>query len=237
MESVTRVSGRRLRMVSLAFACCAAVASCAQAPPARPASAGASSSQPQLLHRPRYRVQPGDVIGLVFPIGADFNQTLTVAPDGYVTLRGVGDFYAAGKSLPELRQALVQAYSTILHDPIINVDLKDFQKPFFIVNGEVAHPGKFDLRESITVTEAIAIAGGATEGAKSSQVLLFRKMPGGAMVEVRKLDLKKMLKKGNLTEDVVLQPGDFIFVPQTAISKIERFLPTSSLGVYGTAMP
>lgn len=192
---------------------------------------------PQLQERPRYRIEAGDVIDLSFPIAADFNQTVTVAPDGYVSLKGVGDFYAAGKSLPELRQALVTVYSGILHNPIVNVDLKDFQKPFFIVNGQVAHPGKFDLRENITVMEALAIAGGATENAKSSQVLLFRRLPGGTMVEVRKLDMKKMLKKGDLTEDVTLQPGDLIFVPQTAISKIERFLPTSSMGMYSTAVP
>lgn len=192
---------------------------------------------PQLQERPRYRVQSGDVVDLQFPLQSDFNQTLTVAPDGFVSLRGVGDFYMQGKTLPELRDALVTAYSGILHNPIVNVDLKDFQKPFFIVNGEVAHPGKFDLRENVTVEEALAIAGGTTQSAKSSQVLLFRHLPGGTMVEVRKLDLKKMLKKGNLTEDVMLQPGDLVFVPQSAISKIERFLPTSSLGVYSSGLP
>lgn len=196
-------------------------------------SVPAGRAMPQLLQRPRYRIEPGDVLALTFPLSTAFNQTLTVAPDGYVGLRGVGDFYAADKTLPQLRQALVTAYSGILHDPIISVDLKDFQKPFFIVNGEVAHPGKFDLRENLTVTEALAIAGGLTQNAKSSQVLLFRRLPGGTMVEVRKLNLKKMLKKGNLTEDVMLEPGDLIFVPQSAISKIDRYLPTSSLGVYG----
>lgn len=207
----------------------------AQQPAARPVAANipAGKAAPQLQQRPRYRIEPGDVLDITFPLSTNFNQTLTVAPDGYVGLRGVGDFYAEGKSLPELRQALATAYSGILHDPIINVDLKDFQKPFFIVNGEVAHPGKFDLRENLTVTEALAIAGGVTQSAKSSQVLLFRPLPGGAMVEVRKLNLKRMLKKGDLTEDLMLQPGDMVFVPQTAISKIERFLPTSSLGVYG----
>lgn len=211
----------------------------AQQPEKQPVSeqVAPGKAAPQLLSRPRYRIEPGDVIDLAFPIAADFNQTVTVAPDGYVALRGVGDFYAEGKSLPELRDALVKAYSGILHNPIVNVDLKDFQKPFFIVNGEVAHPGKFDLREDITVTEALAIAGGATQNAKSSQVLLFRRLPGGTMVEVRKLDLKKMMKKGDLTEDVMLQPGDLIFVPQTALSKIERFLPTSSMGMYSTAIP
>lgn len=197
----------------------------------------AGRAAPRLEQRPRYHIEPGDQIQLTFPIAVDFNQTVTVAPDGYVALRGVGDFYAADKTLPELRQALVTAYSGILHDPIVNVDLKDFQKPSFIVNGEVAHPGRFDLRENTTVTEALAIAGGATENAKSSQVLLFRRLPGGTMVEVRKLDLKKMLKKGDLTEDVMLQPGDLVFVPQTAISKIERFLSISAMGMYGTGIP
>ncbi len=207
----------------------------AQQPATQPVSAQVTAGKPlpQLEQRPRYHIESGDVIELSFPIAGDFNQTVTVAPDGYVALRGVGDFYAAGKSLPELRQALVTAYSGILHNPIVNVDLKDFQRPFFVVNGEVAHPGKFDLRENITVTEALAIAGGATDKAKSSQVLLFRRLPGGTMVEARKLDLKKMLKKGDLTEDMTLQPGDLIFVPQTALSKIERFLPTSSMGLYG----
>lgn len=197
----------------------------------------AGKAAPRLQERPRYRIEPGDEIQLSFPIAADFNQTVTVAPDGYVALRGVGDFYVADKSLPELRQALVTAYSSILHDPIVNVDLKDYQKPYFIVNGQVAHPGKFDLRENTTVTEALAIAGGANDNAKSSQVLLFRRLPGGTMVEVRKLDMKKMLKKGDLTEDVMLRPGDLIFVPQNAISKIERFLSIPAMGMYATGIP
>lgn len=207
----------------------------AQQPAAQPVSAHPDG--PSLEQRPRYHVEPGDTIELNFPLQTDFNQTLTVAPDGYVSLKGVGDFYAEGKSLPELHQALANAYAGILHNPIVNVDLKDYQRPFFIVNGQVEHPGKFDLRENITVTEALAIAGGANQNAKSSQVLLFRHMPGGALVEVRKLDMKKMYKKGDLTEDVPLQPGDLIFVPQTAISKIERFLPTSQLGLYSAGMP
>jgi hypothetical protein len=49
-----------------------------------------------------------------------------------------------------------------LHNPIINVVLKDFEKPYFIAGGQVAHPGKFDLRDDTTLTEAIAIAGGFT---------------------------------------------------------------------------
>ncbi|HUA98738.1 MAG TPA: polysaccharide biosynthesis/export family protein [Terracidiphilus sp.] len=193
---------------------------------------------PVLEQRPRYHIEPGDVLEVGFPISPEFDQTVTVAPDGYVSLRGAGDVHVAGNSLPEVRQAVYVAYARILNNPVVNVDLKDFQRPYFTVSGEVGHPGKFDLLgQNVTVAEALAMAGGTTINAKSSQVLLFRRLPGGSMVEVRKLDLKKMLKKGDLREDPQLQAGDLVYVPRNAFSTIGRFLPTSSLGVYATPMP
>jgi polysaccharide biosynthesis/export protein len=194
-------------------------------------------ADPALQQRPRYLIESGDTVTLSFPLSPEFDQTVTVAPDGYIALRAVGDISVAGKNMPELREALKTAYSGILHDPIINVDLKDFQKPFFTVTGEVGHPGKFDLRGNTSVAEGLAIAGGTTQSAKSSQVLLFRRLPGGSMVEVRKLDIHHMMKKGDMREDAYLQPGDLLFVPKTALSTIERFLPTSSMGLYTAGIP
>jgi protein involved in polysaccharide export with SLBB domain len=191
-----------------------------------------STTGPTLQQRPRYRIEPADVLDLGFPLSPEFNQTVTVAPDGYISLRSVGDMAVSGKSIPELRKALKQAYSGILHDPVVSVDLRDFQKPFFIVGGQVGHPGKYELREDITVSEALAIAGGTTPNAKESHVLLFRKLPGGSMTEVRKLNFKKMMKQQGLQEDVRLEPGDMLYVPQNASSKIARFIPTSSVGMY-----
>ncbi len=181
--------------------------------------------------RPRYRVAPGDVLDLNFPFSPEFNQTVTVQPDGFVTLRNVGEFYVQGKTTPELAADLHQAYGKILHDPVITVDLKDFQKPFFIAGGEVGHPGKYDLREDTTASEAIAIAGGFTDSSKHSQVLLFRRLDDNS-VEVKKLNLKKMLNSADLKEDVYLRPGDMLYVPKNRISKIKRFLPTEALSLY-----
>jgi len=109
--------------------------------------------------------------------------------------------------------------------------LKDFQKPFFIAGGEVGHPGKYDLREDTTTVAAIAIAGGFTPSSKHSQVLLFRRVSDNT-VEVKRLDLKKMLKTANLQEDLFLRPGDMLFVPKNTISKINRFIPTEALSLY-----
>ena len=180
----------------------------------------------------RYRLQISDVIQLDFPLTPEFAQTVTVQPDGFITLRNVGDVKVVGQTLPELTQTLRRAYRKVLHDPIINVDLKDFQRPYFIASGFVARPGKYDLREDTTVTEALAIAGGLSPGAKHSQILLFHKVSDN-WAAVKKLDVKHMLREGNLSEDVHLQPGDMLYVPQNAISKIRPFVPLPSVGIYG----
>jgi polysaccharide biosynthesis/export protein len=201
---------------------------------ARPSADGTGDrgQAPQLQHRNRrYQLHSADVLELNFPFTPEFNQTVTVQPDGYVTLRGVDSIRVEGQTLPELNDSLRAVYGKILHDPVINVELKDFEKPFFIVGGEVGRPGKFDLRGETTATEAVAIAGGLRDSAKHSEVVLFHRVPDG-WVQVKKLNMKKMLKDANLNEDAYLQPGDFLYVPKNAMSKISRFIPTSSLGLY-----
>jgi polysaccharide export outer membrane protein len=184
---------------------------------------------PELQRRnPRYDLSKGDIFDLTFPFTPEFNQTVTVQPDGYITLTSMGDLYVAGKTVPELRELLQTAYAKILHDPVINVVLKDFEKPYFIAGGEVSHPGKFDLRDDTTLTEAIAIAGGFTESSKHSQVLLFRRVSND-WAEVKVLNVKKMFQAGNLTEDLHLQPGDMFFVPQNTISKIKKWIPYTAV--------
>ena len=74
-------------------------------------------------------------------------------------------------------------------------------------------------------TEAVAIAGGFTEKAKHSEVLIFRKVPGGWQAGKR-LDVKHMLANADLGEDIHLQPGDLIYVPKNKLSKIKEFIPT-----------
>ena len=195
-------------------------------------SSRAEAPPPSLARRnPRYQLCRGDVLELDFPFSPEFNQTPTIQPDGYITLRGVGDLYVQGQTVPELTQALRTAYGKILRDPVITVALKDFDKPYFIVSGQVGHPGKFELRGETTVTQALAIAGGFNDNAKHSQVLLFRQASND-WVEVKKLDIKQMFRAQNLSEDLHLQPGDMLFVPRSAVSKIKPWIPYPSLGMY-----
>jgi protein involved in polysaccharide export with SLBB domain len=97
----------------------------------------------------------------------------------------------------------------------------------------VTRPGRYELRAPTTVAEAIAIAGGFTEGAKHSQVIVFRKILDG-VVETHVLNVKSMLASRNLEEDVELRPGDMLFVPQNRISKLKKFLPSSTLSTFLT---
>lgn len=186
---------------------------------------------PQGWSNGRYRVTPSDVLELTFPYVTEFNQVVAVQPDGYVTLRAVGDLRVQGRTLPELSALVREAYEPILREPVITIVLKEFEKPYFVAAGEVKTPGKFELRGATTLTQALAVAGGFTDKAKVSQVVLFRRY-SAELTEVKQIDVKKMLSSKNLDEDYVLRPGDTVWVPRTMISKLAPYLPTAGVGIY-----
>jgi polysaccharide biosynthesis/export protein len=178
---------------------------------------------------PLYRLTKSDTVDLNFTFSPDFNQSFTVQPDGFVALRGAGTLFVEGLTIPETQLAVSNAYRGFLHEPEVTVTLKEFDKPYFLASGEVAHPGKYELRGDLTVNEAVAIAGGFTQQARHSQVVLFRRI-SAYVAESHVIDLKKMLDSHDLREDLHLQPGDFIFVPQSRISKLRKYVPTNSIG-------
>jgi len=180
---------------------------------------------------PLYRLVKSDTVDVSFTFSPDFNQTLTVQPDGFVALKGAGVLLAEGLTVPQIQQAVVYAYRAFVHEPEVKVTLKDFDKPYFLASGEVARPGKYEWRGDLTVNEAVAIAGGFTQQAGHSQVVLFRRI-SAYVAESHVIDLQKMLNSRVLHEDLQLQPGDFVFVPQSRISKIRKYVPTNALSGY-----
>jgi polysaccharide biosynthesis/export protein len=195
------------------------------------------ASSPQLaLRNPRYMIQREDVLQLTFPLTPELNQTVTVEPDGFVNLQQAGSLHVQGLTVPELVIALKKAYAGTLHNPIIDVDLKDFQKPFFTVLGQVKKPGQYELRIDTTVAEAIAVAGGLEPSAKT-QVLVYHRTPDQRF-EVEKLNLKEVLKGKNINEDASVRPGDMIYVPDSAISNFRKYVPYGiDAGTYLTPNP
>ena len=95
----------------------------------------------------------------------------------------------------------------------------------------MSKPGKYEMHGQMTLTQAIAVAGGFNSAAKHSQVLLFRRVDD-QWTEAKLINVKKMQKSGNLMEDPFLHPGDMLFVPKSTMSKIDRFIPNMSMGAY-----
>jgi polysaccharide export outer membrane protein len=206
----------------------------------RPASTRLSNTpddDPKLQHRnPRYQLCRSDVLELTFPLTPEFNQTVTVEPDGYITLHGADSIYVEGQTLAQVSRSIRDAYAGVLHEPIVAVDLKDFEKPYFIAGGQVGHPGKYELRGDTTVVQAVEIAGGFTDQAKHSEVWVFRRVSND-WVESHRIDVKNMLHSGKLTEDMDLQPGDMLYVPKNTLGKIQRYLPVATMGSYFNPAP
>jgi polysaccharide export outer membrane protein len=179
----------------------------------------------------RYTLRGSDTFDVNFEMTPEYNQALvSVQPDGFVTLRGIGEVKVAGQTVPEATQTIAQAYSKILNHPLISITLRDFQKPFFVADGQLGHPGRYELRGDVTLTEAIAMAGGFTEASKHSTVILYRRI-NDQWMKGQLIDVKKMELAHDLHEDPLLQPGDMVFVPKNAFSKYKAFLPTTNAGV------
>ena len=179
----------------------------------------------------RYRLQPGDVLEVQFRYSPEFNQTVTVQPDGYITLEIGGDLKVAGFTIEQTRAAILRQARTRLQDPVATIVLKEFQRPYFVVAGEVNQPGKIEMRERVTAIQAIMLAGGMKETAKSSQVVVFRKI-NSDVAQVKLLNLKNIRRTSDLENDLTLQAGDMVFVPRDKISKIERFMKLASVAAF-----
>jgi polysaccharide export outer membrane protein len=179
----------------------------------------------------RYRLERNDVFDLDFVLTPEFNQTVTVQPDGYISLRGVGDVMVLGQTIPEACASIRAAYVKVLDNPTIAINLKDFEKPYFVAGGWVGKPGKYDLRGETTLSQAIQVAGGLKDGAKTSNVILFRSISNG-WVEVKNINMKQILSGKDTREDIHLRPGDMFLVSKSTFAKIEPFIPRATLGTY-----
>jgi len=232
MEKFRPISRRFVLAASLMFVSWVAVAQSqpgnASKPEVPPTPAGPSktgvpdgaTSQPL-----RYHVVKGDVLNLQFPFSPEYNATVTIQPDGFISPRGIKNFHVEGMTTPEIKDALEKAYSTLLHNPTISVSLQNFVQPYFIAYGEITKPGKYTLYGTVTVSQALGVAGGFLSTAKHSEVYLFRRVSSD-WVSSQKLDMKRMLASGNLADDPQVQPGDMIWVPKSGMAK---FLSVQSL--------
>jgi polysaccharide export outer membrane protein len=161
----------------------------------------------------------------------EYNATVALQPDGYVGLPLLGELSLGGLTAMEAQDRLVAKAAERLNAPEIVVELKEFEKPYYIIGGQVGAPGKFDYRGPISALRAIQIAGGFKDSAKASQVLLIRPI-NNVDAETRLINLKRVVDRRQTSEDVDLRPGDMLIVPKNWVSKVEPYIKLTNLGLY-----
>ena len=178
-----------------------------------------------------YILHPGDVVDVTFRFTPEFNDEVTVGPDGRVVLKSAGDMRFAGYTLPEIqRDVLIKAKDRLV-DPEVTISLKDFDRPHVVVGGDVQTPGKFDLRRPTTALQAVMLAGGPKENSAMGRVVVFRKV-NEEFAEVHIVKLDHFKNKTTANHDLLLQPDDMVLVQHDHLTTFERYIKLANIGFY-----
>lgn len=169
-----------------------------------------------------YRLFAGDVVEIRFFFQPELNENVQIRPDGRISLQLIGEVQTAGRTIEEVSHMLEQAYATQLKDPCVSLKVLTFAAQKVYVTGEVVRPGVISMPGELTVLTAIGEAGGIKPTGKSNSVVLIRKGPDERPMS-RKLSLRE---RGRPTSEaaLVLQPYDIIIVPQTNITRLDRWV-------------
>ncbi|HVN28503.1 MAG TPA: polysaccharide biosynthesis/export family protein [Candidatus Binataceae bacterium] len=170
-----------------------------------------------------YRIQPGDQLAIDFYLNSEFNDNVTVQPDGRIVLRLVGPVQASGLSAAQLSDSINKAYSRELKNPSATVHVQNMPSRQVFVQGQVNHPGAFALQPGMTALQAIASAGGHTDQAAMDDVVLIRR-DGCGRADGSKLDLADASQNPEKGEDVMLMPHDTLVVPRSKIANVDLFV-------------
>jgi protein involved in polysaccharide export with SLBB domain len=177
-----------------------------------------------------YLLRRGDKVQVNVLFYPELETVTVVRPDGMITAPGLGDVSALGRP-PEAVAADIQAYfATLLRDPTTTVNVLSFGERNAYVLGQVVRPGPVDLQQRITLTQALARVGSVTPDAKLATVILLRRKTENT-AQAYRLDLRGVLDGKSLAADVVLQPDDVVWVPETFISNMERFVDLAIRGL------
>jgi polysaccharide export outer membrane protein len=178
-----------------------------------------------------YVVQTSDVVIIKYRYTPEYDFTGPVLPDGFISPSILGPVKIAGLTLEEARALLLKKASERLREPELTVDLREYEKPFFVVGGEVGSPGKFDLRGRVSLMEAVAIAGGYKPYAQRKQLILYRRFDRERAV-ARLIKTDDLMKPETEVSNLALQTGDFIMVPQNAWATIDHLIPLANLAFF-----
>ena len=174
-----------------------------------------------------YRLTKYDVIDIQligFSEGSGMSDIM-VGPDGYVQLPYAGSVKLAGLTLDEAKAVLSERIGQYLRFPDMSLVMKSYGVRKIYVMGEVKTPGIHELgADNLNAYAAISSAGGVTRRGRSTQVQVLRVV--GDTMYYKQLNIKNYIKKHDLTQNVVLQDGDIVYVPRSnGIKFDEDILP------------
>jgi len=192
-----------------------------------------AAAKPQLQTRDnRYHLRTGDVLGVAYRYSPEYDATVSIQPDGYADFPLLGELQLSGLTVDQARERILTQANVRLNDPEISVVLKEFEKPYYVVGGEVGSPGRYEIRGPLTALRAVEIAGGIRDSGKANQVLLIHPI-NDTDATTRLINIKKIMKKGDISEDAAIQPGDILIVPKTRLAKVEPYVKLANPGSYG----
>lgn len=170
-----------------------------------------------------YRLQPGDEMQIHVLYNNDLFTVTRVLPDGTVPAPVIGQVEAAGKTPNELAAAIATGLSQYIVEPKVTVILSKLAGNYVFVVGEVRAQGAYEIYGPMTVTQAIARAGGATNTAKLNSVLVLRRTSPDIVTGMR-VNVDWLLKNRVSSKDRMVRAYDIVYVPPTFIGKLDTFI-------------
>jgi polysaccharide export outer membrane protein len=158
-----------------------------------------------------YQIQPGDVLIVSIWGEQDMLQEVVVRPDGKFSYPLAGDIAASGHTVDDVREQVVAHIAEFIPDPAVTVQVRQIVGNNVYVLGQVNRPGMFVMTGPTDVMQALAMAGGTSTFADLNKIRVLRR-DNGAQRAIR-FDYKDVADGEDLSQNIVLQPGDVVVVP------------------------
>jgi polysaccharide biosynthesis/export protein len=196
-----------LRRCAVAFVV-ALLAACASTehPPA-PAQAGVADYS--------YVIGAGDSLSIVVWRNPELSTSTVVRPDGKIAAPLVDELYVQGKNSVEVAREVEKVLSKYVRDPVVTVMIAGFVGPYseqIRVVGEAARPQFLSYRQQMTLLDVMIAVGGLTDFADGNSATILRTAEGNKQYSVR---LKDLIKRGDVSANVQVRPGDILIIPQS----------------------
>ena len=159
-----------------------------------------------------YAIGPEDVLEVLVWKNADLSKVVTVRPDGMISLPLVGEIRVAGRTAATLREIIRERLGDFQKVPEVSVIVQEVNSYNIYLLGEVAQPGKYQLKSHVTLLQAISLAGGFTPFSSRNKIKVLRKGYGEVQAQTFKIRYKDILK-GDADKNILLMSGDTIIIP------------------------